>query len=525
MPGLLLLLGRIIFLSWVIISAESKGTTVLISSLQRSTTTISTIRNKVRMVRNRTSSNETITTTGSTSPTNDTAVSRTGNDTNYYVAQKERPVRSQTLSPSISPLEQHQQQQQGQSIMNVSDQVSNNSNQPTTDGLLVVNASQSDTYYPCLYTNENVSTLTVVFDNEGTMTNISTSRPPINNYNSNNSDIHGWGELFLFLCWSVTILFCCVLPTFILFARKARQDQQQPSVRGMLLRTTTNSNNNNHTSSTSNRLTLRQHLFVNSPGWKRYVKAVLFDAWKDTKVVVCKEHFCETTTNHKTSPTRRKSETASSSSSPLKSVLCAAAKITSAAQPLPHDSKKKPYKKIKEVEDEECGCSIASNDTFQTAVTNTYINDNDDDVSVISKSGLFLNIPIPKSRRAKQGRKIPNSCAICLDSYEIGDTMVWSTSSDSSSSSSNSGSSDNNKCLHAFHEHCISAWCLRKIEENFSSSNSRSNISVPCPCCRQSFVTFHLDLDHAAANHRSRDDGDSQTEATIIFRQRESFEI
>lgn len=477
------------------------------------------------MVRNRTISNETTTTTGSTSPKNDTDVSRTGNDTNYYVAQKERPVRSQTLSPSISPLEQ--QQQQGQSIINVSDQLLNNSNQPTTDGLLVVNASESDSYYPCPYTNENVSTsTTVVFDNEGGMMNISTSRPPINNYNSNNSDIHGWGELFLFLCWSVTILFCCVLPTFILFARKARQDQRQPpAVRGMLLRTTTTNNNNNNNTSSSTRLTLRQHLFVNSPGWKRYVKSVLFDAWKDTKVVVCKEHFCDTTTNHKTSPTRRKTEPASSSSSPLKSVLCAAAKITSAAQP--QDNKKKPYKKIIEHEDEECcGCSIASNDTFQTAVTNTYINDDDDeddDLSVVSKSGLFLNIPILKSRRAKQGRKIPNSCAICLDSYEIGDTIVWSTSSDSSSSSSTDN--NNNKCLHAFHEHCISAWCLRKIEENFSSSNSQCNISVPCPCCRQSFVNFHLDLDHAAANHRSRDDGDSQTEATIIFRQRDSFEI
>jgi hypothetical protein len=116
------------------------------------------------------------------------------------------------------------------------------------------------------------------------------------------------------------------------------------------------------------------------------------------------------------------------------------------------------------------------------------IEDQEEDISSVkSKSGLFLRIPAAatnsavgkKSRYArKKSRKVPNSCAICLDCYEVGDTVVWS-STDSS-------------CVHAFHEHCIAAWCFRKIEEQFTS-----RISVPCPCCRQPFVDLHLDFDVA----------------------------
>lgn len=67
---------------------------------------------------------------------------------------------------------------------------------------------------------------------------------------------------------------------------------------------------------------------------------------------------------------------------------------------------------------------------------------------------------------AKNGdRRVPNCCAVCLGPYEIGDDVVWS---------------ENPRCLHAFHEECVTEWLLKMQDGN------------PCPCCRSVFV----DMEH-----------------------------
>jgi Ring finger domain len=53
-------------------------------------------------------------------------------------------------------------------------------------------------------------------------------------------------------------------------------------------------------------------------------------------------------------------------------------------------------------------------------------------------------------------------CAICMESYNIGDTIVWSL---------------NPNCHHVFHTTCIYKWLRLKPESQWK-----------CPYCRQSFV-------------------------------------
>ena len=58
---------------------------------------------------------------------------------------------------------------------------------------------------------------------------------------------------------------------------------------------------------------------------------------------------------------------------------------------------------------------------------------------------------------------IPDQCAICLDRYEAGQTVVWS---------------NNAECQHAFHKECILEYLVYHKEGS----------SAPCPCCRQPFL-------------------------------------
>jgi hypothetical protein len=59
------------------------------------------------------------------------------------------------------------------------------------------------------------------------------------------------------------------------------------------------------------------------------------------------------------------------------------------------------------------------------------------------------------------GNMVPNCCAICLTSYEEGDTVIWSS---------------NQACAHAFHQDCVVGWLVKMQPE------------TPCPCCRQEFT-------------------------------------
>jgi hypothetical protein len=71
---------------------------------------------------------------------------------------------------------------------------------------------------------------------------------------------------------------------------------------------------------------------------------------------------------------------------------------------------------------------------------------------LLQQTGTTTSIPVV----------VPNVCAICLTSYTVGDTVVWSS---------------NPECRHAFHEECLLQWLVHSKQEG-----------TPCPCCRQSFT-------------------------------------
>lgn len=63
--------------------------------------------------------------------------------------------------------------------------------------------------------------------------------------------------------------------------------------------------------------------------------------------------------------------------------------------------------------------------------------------------------------RLGNGSLVPNCCAICLMSYEVGEIVIWSS---------------NKECIHAFHQECVVGWLVKMQPE------------TPCPCCRAEFT-------------------------------------
>mmetsp|Transcript_111449 Transcript_111449/g.228189 ORF Transcript_111449/g.228189 Transcript_111449/m.228189 type:complete len:236 (+) Transcript_111449:358-1065(+) len=59
-------------------------------------------------------------------------------------------------------------------------------------------------------------------------------------------------------------------------------------------------------------------------------------------------------------------------------------------------------------------------------------------------------------------KSVSNLCAICLEEYHEGDTIVWSS---------------NKQCRHAFHRECLTNYLVTVKDEE----------TYPCPCCRQNF--------------------------------------
>lgn len=57
---------------------------------------------------------------------------------------------------------------------------------------------------------------------------------------------------------------------------------------------------------------------------------------------------------------------------------------------------------------------------------------------------------------------VSNQCAMCLEEYCEGETIVWSA---------------NKNCRHAFHRDCLTSYLVKVEREN----------TYPCPCCRQNF--------------------------------------
>ena len=77
-----------------------------------------------------------------------------------------------------------------------------------------------------------------------------------------------------------------------------------------------------------------------------------------------------------------------------------------------------------------------------------------------------------------QPATIQSGCAICLDPYDVGDAIVWSS---------------NEQCRHAFHQDCVVDYFLHlRQNENQEEEEEEvvaSTLSAPCPCCRQSFLS------------------------------------
>ena len=80
----------------------------------------------------------------------------------------------------------------------------------------------------------------------------------------------------------------------------------------------------------------------------------------------------------------------------------------------------------------------------------------------------------PSSEEAKQQQQqqlqnlvVPNCCAICLESYRVGEKVAWST---------------NVSCSHAFHRSCIVEYLVTMKDGN----------GTPCPICRQPFTTLNI---------------------------------
>ena len=77
-------------------------------------------------------------------------------------------------------------------------------------------------------------------------------------------------------------------------------------------------------------------------------------------------------------------------------------------------------------------------------------------VATGSKSTAAASGPLPPPEWCY----VPNLCAICLDSYEQGQVVAWSSD-----------------CRHAFHQDCITHYLAKKMIGG----------ETPCPCCRQKF--------------------------------------
>jgi len=89
-------------------------------------------------------------------------------------------------------------------------------------------------------------------------------------------------------------------------------------------------------------------------------------------------------------------------------------------------------------------------------VDDSYV-DSDDEENKYSALCIPCTNP---SDSSSTPRVVPNSCIICLNSYEPGCYVSWSS---------------DKECCHVFHRDCILMWLLKKDEPL-------------CPCCRREFI-------------------------------------
>ena len=84
------------------------------------------------------------------------------------------------------------------------------------------------------------------------------------------------------------------------------------------------------------------------------------------------------------------------------------------------------------------------------------------------------------------GKPVANLCAICLEEYHEGDTIVWSS---------------NKNCRHAFHRDCLTSYLVKiNAKDTYES--------YPCPCCRQNF--FYEDCGDGGKQNASASTGSEE---------------
>ena len=76
---------------------------------------------------------------------------------------------------------------------------------------------------------------------------------------------------------------------------------------------------------------------------------------------------------------------------------------------------------------------------------------------------IHSNACIPNDSFSAPPETAPNGCAICLESYQSGEVVVWSCS-----------------CKHVFHQDCIAQYLSKKMIGG----------ETPCPSCRQTFFEW-----------------------------------
>jgi hypothetical protein len=90
----------------------------------------------------------------------------------------------------------------------------------------------------------------------------------------------------------------------------------------------------------------------------------------------------------------------------------------------------------------------------------SYVVEEDDD-DLEASSNTSESADTTGQLKLPNGKLVPNCCAICLGSYSVKETIVWSSNPD---------------CQHVFHQECVVGW-LVKMQP-----------ATPCPCCRQEFT-------------------------------------
>ena len=125
---------------------------------------------------------------------------------------------------------------------------------------------------------------------------------------------------------------------------------------------------------------------------------------------------------------------------------------------------------------QDAGVDIGMNDNNDNDARQRRRNDIENDIIDSVREGGGGN---SSSIRTNQGalmlpsqRSVSNCCAICLESYKIGEKVIWSTNF--------------NYCLHAFHKDCMVNYLAEVMKKH--KVNANGELELPCPICRQQFL-------------------------------------